>query len=183
MKQLGMDARCLAGVKIASVGPATSDALKDNFLQADLVPETFTSAALGEALAATAAAGTKLLLARADIATNDLPDILRAAGAEVAEAVAYRTVPPDGLAEDAAEALAAGTVNWVTFTSSSTAENFLALAKANGHRRRRSSSWLRSARSPAPRSRRPGSSRPSRPSSTPSPAWWTQSCGWVTSSQ
>lgn len=126
MRQLGMDARSLAGVKVAAVGPATADMLAANFIRPDLMPETFTTAALGKALASEAG-GAKVLLARADIATNELPDILRAAGAEVTEAVAYRTVRPAGLTADAAEALTAGRVDWVTFTSSSTAENFLAL--------------------------------------------------------
>jgi uroporphyrinogen III methyltransferase/synthase len=132
MKHLGLDGRNLASVGIAGVGPATADALKENFLQADLLPETFTTRALGQALAAQVSKGRKVLLARADIATNELPDILRAAGAEVVEAVAYRTVRPAGLPENALRALSAGKVDWVTFTSSSTAENFLALVKDAG---------------------------------------------------
>jgi uroporphyrinogen III methyltransferase/synthase len=132
MKHLGLDGRHLASVNLAAVGPATADVLNENFLHPDLMPETFTTKALGKALAAQVSKGRKVLLARADIATNELPDILRAAGADVVEAVAYRTVRPAGLPEDALRALSAGKVDWVTFTSSSTAENFLALVKGAG---------------------------------------------------
>jgi uroporphyrinogen III methyltransferase/synthase len=132
MKHLGLDGRNLASVRVAAVGPATADALKENFLHPDLMPETFTTQALGQALAAQVSKGQKVLLARADIATNELPDILRATGAEVVEAVAYRTVRPASLPDDALRALSAGKVDWVTFTSSSTAENFLALVKDAG---------------------------------------------------
>lgn len=129
MRQLGLDGRSLGKVRIAAVGPATADLLDENFLHPDLMPETFTTQALGEALAAKAGKGAKVLLARADIATNELPETLRAAGAEVTEAVAYRTIRPAGLPDDAVSALTEGKVDWVTFTSSSTAENFLALVK------------------------------------------------------
>ena len=132
MKHLGLDGRNLGAVRIAAVGPATADALNENFLHADLMPETFTTQALGKALAGQVPKGSKVLLARADIATNELPDSLRLAGAEVVEAVAYRTVRPAGLPEDALRALSAGKADWVTFTSSSTAENFLALVKDAG---------------------------------------------------
>ncbi len=132
MKHLGLDGRALSAVAIAAVGPATADALNENFLHPDLMPETFTTKALGAALADKVGQGKKVLLARADIASNELPDTLRAAGAEVTEAVAYRTVRPAGLPEDALRALSAGKVDWVTFTSSSTAENFLAMVKGAG---------------------------------------------------
>ena len=129
MRQLGMDGRNLSKVRIAAVGPATADLLSEHFLHPDLMPETFTGEALGEALAAKIRGGSKVLLARADIATRDLPDILRAAGAEVTEAVAYRTIRPDSLPDSAVDALTGGKVDWVTFTSSSTVENFLAMVE------------------------------------------------------
>jgi uroporphyrinogen III methyltransferase/synthase len=132
MKHLGLDGRDLGSARIAAVGPATADVLNEHFLHPDLMPKTFTTQALGKALAAQVSKGERVLLARADIATNELPDILRGAGAEVTETVAYRTVRPAGLPDDALRALSAGKVDWVTFTSSSTAENFLALVKGAG---------------------------------------------------
>ena len=123
-----IDARRLAGVKIAAVGSGTAEELTRAFLRPDLLPDTFTTAALGEALVAEGMQDQRVLLARADIATDTLPEILRAAGADVAEVTAYRTLQPDSLGAEADAALLAGAVDWVTFASSSTVENFLAIA-------------------------------------------------------
>ncbi len=132
LRHRGLDGRALSHLRIAAIGPATADVLTSRFLHPDLVPERYTTEALGEALAAAAAESGHVLLARADIATDTLPNALRAGGASVVEAVAYRTVRPDALAKDAAEALADGSADWITFTSSSTVENFLALASPTG---------------------------------------------------
>ena len=128
----GLDARVFAGRKIAAVGPGTAAALYRHGLRADLVPAEFTTEALGEAMTSAAAglgdlAGKKVLLARADIATPLLPAMLRQAGAGVEELTAYRTLPPASLPPEAVDALRAGKVDWITFTSSSTVDNFLAL--------------------------------------------------------
>ena len=133
MGVLGLDGRALASVRIAAVGPATADVLEQHFLRPDLMPPKFTTQALAEALVAEArgAAGRYLLL-RADIATDALPEALRLAGGHVEEGAAYRTVRPDALPEDAVSALRDGRAHWVTFTSSSTAANFLALIDGEG---------------------------------------------------
>jgi len=133
MRKLGLDGRCLAGIRIAAVGPATADVLRRSFIEPDLLPERFTTTALGEALTAElAGAHCRCLLARADIATPDLPNLLLDAGAEVEEVTAYRTVPPDALPEEALEALHSGTADWITFTSSSTVDNFMSLLAGEG---------------------------------------------------
>lgn len=133
MKALKLDARALAGVKIAAVGPATAEVLRGNFIEPDLMPGKFTTEALADALLAGAdVAASRFLLARADIATEPLAARLRAAGAAVEEVTLYRTVRPAALSEDALAALKAGRVDWVTFTSSSTVANFLALLQGSG---------------------------------------------------
>ncbi len=124
---LGLDARRLAGVKIAAVGKTTAEALLERGLRADLVPDDYTTAALGKALVA-AGSGGKMLLARADIATAELTTILGGAGAAVTELTVYRNVRPPSLSPEAVTALAQKRLDWITFTSSSTAENFFALA-------------------------------------------------------
>jgi len=128
LEHLGMDGRDLEGLKIATVGPATRDALGAKFLKADLMPQEHTTEALGRALAAGAVSGKRVLLARADIATSELAESLTRAGARVVEVAIYRTVRPASLPQAALEALKAGQVDWITFTSSSTVKNFLALA-------------------------------------------------------
>ncbi len=132
LAELGMDARSLVGLKIAAVGPATASALAQRGIKADIVPPEFTTSSLGQAMRGLDLSGKKALLARADIATPELHDMLAAAGAVVEELVVYRTVCPAGLPPQAKDALVERRVDWITFTSSSTVENFLALLKREG---------------------------------------------------
>jgi len=133
LRAAGLDARALAGVKVAAIGPATADALGQRGIAADLVPDEFTTESLGKALCALPARGRKrVLLARADIAPPQLAETLKAAGSQVAEVTAYRTARPGALPRAAVEAIRDGKADWITFTSASTVENFVALARAAG---------------------------------------------------
>ncbi len=129
----GHDARALAGVRLAVVGQATADALHARLaVRADLQPPRFTAAALAQAMAdAGGLSGARCLLLRADIARPGLPAALTRAGARVDEVVAYETRPPAAMDPDALDALRAGAVDWVTFTSSSTARNLYRLLGAD----------------------------------------------------
>jgi uroporphyrinogen III methyltransferase/synthase len=128
LRLLGLDARALANLRVAAVGSETAAELLARGIAADIVPEEYTTAAMAQAIRQSAVpAGARVLLARADIATPELADALAKGGFFVEEAVAYRTVRPESLSGEAKDALAAGRVNWITFTSSSTVENFLAL--------------------------------------------------------
>ena len=121
------DTRALAPCRVCAIGPGTADALQANGVRTDLVPPRFTSEALFAALtAAGEVKGRRFLLPRADIAPPEFPNQLRAAGADVTEVVAYRTLP-DAPEPEVIEQLLAGTVDTVTFTSSSTARNFAAI--------------------------------------------------------
>jgi len=71
--------------------------------------------------------GTRLLLARAEQARDVLPEGLTRLGVKVDVAPVYRAVPPPSLPPEAAGALAAGRVDILTFTSSSTVRNFAGL--------------------------------------------------------
>jgi uroporphyrinogen III methyltransferase/synthase len=125
----GLDARALGRSKLAAVGPATAQALGRVFLQPDLVPDEFTTEAMGKALARfDNLSGKSILLIRSDIAPRGLGDILRQAGARVKDLSIYQTCKPASLPAEANQALLDGKVDWITFTSSSTVENFLALA-------------------------------------------------------
>lgn len=131
--KLGLDARALAGRRVAAVGAATAAALRERFLLADLIPEAYTADALADALTALGdLAGRRVLLARADIARASLREALLTAGAAVDDVPFYRTVRPPALAPAAEQALRQGRADWVTFTSSSTVENFLALLASLG---------------------------------------------------
>jgi uroporphyrinogen III methyltransferase/synthase len=128
MKAEGLDARALggAGRQVAAIGPATAARLAAFGIRADLEPETFTSAALAEALAARQdLRGVPILLLRADIAPKDLGEALAARGAAVHEVTAYRTVADLASREAARALLDRGEADWITFTSSSTVKYFL----------------------------------------------------------
>lgn len=119
---LGIPAEAVAARHIAAIGPATAAALEARGVPVNVVPEQYVAEALLEAIPNPA--GLRFLLPRADIARAALREGLQAAGAEVVEVTAYRTVPatppPNVLAE-----LKRG-VDVITFTSSSTARNFVA---------------------------------------------------------
>lgn len=121
----GKDARALCGVKIAAIGSATADALKGYGITADLIPSAYKAEELADALAADTKAGDKLLLARAKVARNVLPERLRALGAQVDVVTAYETVADCQNKEELLEALESGEASLVTFTSSSTVTNLL----------------------------------------------------------
>lgn len=122
----GLDARAFAEVStVACVGPGTAARLRQRLhVRADLLPPVSTTAALAEAYPA---GSGRVLLPRADIATNLLHDGLRAKGWEPVEVPAYVTGVPDGLPGPVLERLAAGRIDLLAFASSSTARNFAAL--------------------------------------------------------
>jgi len=119
----GLDARALAGVRVAAIGPGTARELAARGVRADLVPERFVAEALLEAFPAPGANGERILLARAEQARDVLPAGLEERGYAVDVLAVYRTVrtAPD-LA--ALARVRDGHVDAVTFTSSSTVEGF-----------------------------------------------------------
>lgn len=121
----GKDSRALCGVKIAAIGSATAEALKGYGITADLIPSAYKAEELADALAADTKAGDKLLLARAKVARNVLPERLRALGAQVDVVTAYETVADCQNKDELLEALESGEASLVTFTSSSTVTNLL----------------------------------------------------------
>ncbi|MEE8600808.1 uroporphyrinogen-III C-methyltransferase [Euzebya tangerina] len=124
----GGDSRWFASTKIACVGSGTAAALEAVGLRADLVPETFTTRGLGEALGAVAAAEAHpVFLPRADIASDTLVAVLTAAGVALVEAEAYKTVPAEGLDPDVVTRLREGTFDAIALGSSSTARNLIDL--------------------------------------------------------
>jgi uroporphyrinogen III methyltransferase/synthase len=125
----GLDARALAGVRIAVIGPGTARELATRGLRADLVPERFVAESLLDAFPPPSRPDARVLLARADVARDVLPAGLGARGYTVDVLPVYRTVPatpdPAILAR-----VAEGPVDAVTFTSSSTVDNFVAALPA-----------------------------------------------------
>jgi uroporphyrinogen-III synthase len=121
--ELLRDGRDLAGVKIAAIGPGTAEVLADFNLIADLVPERFIAESLLEAFPLPSETDQRrVLLARAEVARDVLPDGLRDLGWRVDVVDAYRTIPVEPTDEERARITQA---DIVTFTSSSTVENWI----------------------------------------------------------
>jgi uroporphyrinogen III methyltransferase / synthase len=116
------DARELAGITVAAIGPGTAAALERRGVRPDVVPERSLAEALVEALRSVAVEGRRVLVARAAEARDVLPDALRERGAEVDVIALYDTVA-ERLSDEQREAL--GRATYVTFTSSSTVRFFV----------------------------------------------------------
>ena len=118
------DGRDLAGVKLAAIGPGTAEILADYNLVADLVPERFIAESLLEAFPLPhESEQRRVLLARAAVARDVLPDGLRELGWRVDVVDAYRTIPVEPTDAERERIIGA---DIVTFTSSSTVENWVA---------------------------------------------------------
>ena len=124
----GKDARSLGGIKIAAIGPATAQALKNWGLIADVVPHQFQAEVLLEALSPRVSPGDKILLARAQIARDVLPRGLLRLGVEVDVAPVYKARQVTEIPPEAQAAFQDGKVDLLTFTSSATVHNFVKLA-------------------------------------------------------
>jgi uroporphyrinogen III methyltransferase/synthase len=125
LESLGHDLRALGSLRLAAIGPATAEVLRGYRLRADLVPESFRSEALSEALS-TRVAGRRVLLARADRGRTLLKDELERI-AHVEQIAVYRNADVAALPPAVLDRLAAGSVDWITLTSSAITERLHAL--------------------------------------------------------
>jgi uroporphyrinogen III methyltransferase / synthase len=107
--------------RVAAVGSGTAEALRSRGVDPDLVPETFTTEALGEAFPE---GSGRVLLPRADLATDELDRALAGKGWATVRVEAYRIRHEERLPQAVEGALASGLVDAVTFTSASTVEGF-----------------------------------------------------------
>ena len=122
----GRDARSFGRAKVAAIGPGTAAALARHGIKADVVAKEHRQEGLAaEVLAAVGPdAKPRVLVARAEVARDVLPDTLRAAGCEVDVVAVYKTRPPQRpLLAALAALLEGGEIDVVTFTSSSTVEH------------------------------------------------------------
>jgi uroporphyrinogen III methyltransferase/synthase len=126
----GLDARALAHLRTAAIGPATAERLKTFGLASDLIPETYRAESIVSAFRQQDIRGRRILLPRAQTAPLILPEQLGAMGAEVTEVAAYKTAPAAADAHRLVERLESRSVDLLTFTSSSTVANFAALLPA-----------------------------------------------------
>ena len=135
-RESGRECCDLAALCLVAVGPKTAEALDDQGLKADLVPEDYRAEGVVELLK-DRVAGKRVLYPKAALARDLIVSQLSAAGAEVIAPVAYGSAPPPGAAERLREALDAG-LDLLTFTASSTVRNLVALLDKQNLARARS---------------------------------------------
>jgi len=121
------DVRALKDVSTAAIGPTTAKRLRDFGLKSDIIPETYRAESIVEAFKQEPMNGKRVLLPRAKEARPVLPVELRKMGAIVDEIAAYQTEQARENVDVLIRRLEEGSIDLLTFTSSSTVRNFKAL--------------------------------------------------------
>ncbi|MFH1382035.1 MAG: uroporphyrinogen-III C-methyltransferase [Chloroflexota bacterium] len=121
---LGLDSKSFRRIKIGVIGSATAKALNEYGLSPDYIPETYTSQGFLAGFGRYDISGHKVLLPRADIASQELADGINRLGGETHEVVAYRTRAAKANTKGR-QMLLNGEIDVVTFASSSTVTNLL----------------------------------------------------------
>lgn len=123
--ELHQDLRDIGGLRIAAVGPATAQKVKECRLQVDAMPVEFLSKNIIDAIAEIQSIeNLRILLLRAEVASTELPRMLEEKGAIVDDVACYQTVAEKEDAQGASVRLLEGGADWISFTSGSTVEHF-----------------------------------------------------------
>lgn len=123
LRRSARDLRAVRG-SLCAIGPATAAMLEEANLKVDLMPRQYVAESVLEAFGEVPLEGARILLPRAAVARDLIPVELGKRGARVDVVEAYRTLPPEAGALNAH-----GPIDWLTFTSSSTARYFAAMVK------------------------------------------------------
>jgi uroporphyrinogen-III synthase len=128
VQHLGMIIDELQHLKVAAIGPATEAAIADHGLVVDVVPDLYVAEEVVKALRGQITKGDRVLLVRAKAARDVIPIELAAMGAKVDVREAYQTVLPGGSKDLLLQTLTGNQrPDVITFTSSSTVENLMAM--------------------------------------------------------
>jgi uroporphyrinogen III methyltransferase/synthase len=125
------DIRDLKGIKICCIGPATAQQVESKGIRVDLVPKKFISEGILESFSGINLRGKKILIARAAKARDVLPTGLKKLGAKVNVVTAYVTVNSGKKKKELETLFKENQVNVITFTSSSTVNNFAKIMGRN----------------------------------------------------
>lgn len=128
---LNVSAADFSHLKVAPVGAVTARSLEEAGFVVDVTPKEYVAESLLEALG-DEANGTNVLIARAAVARDVIPEALKKRGAQVEVVEAYRTVIPEESVSRITELFGKASPDAATFTSSSTVSNFFHLLKAAG---------------------------------------------------
>ena len=123
----GKDARALANLRLCAIGPRTAQELGVHGLTPDIIPIEYQAEGVIAGLAHVGIRGSRILIPRAEVAREILPDHLRELGATVEVIPVYRTIAPAVDVASLTQQLHDGQIAVVTFTSSSTVRNFMEL--------------------------------------------------------
>lgn len=128
LRKLHLGGKPLRHLKIAAIGPATRHAIEQHGLKVNVVPKEYVAESVVASLRRRVK-GKRVLLARAKVARDVIPRELRKLGARVDVVEAYETVIPQSSRQRLRTALMSQNrrPDWITFTSSSTVRNFVAL--------------------------------------------------------
>ena len=119
------DLRDIGGARIAAIGPATAAKLKELHLKVDLMPAEYLTKKIVSAFQGfESIENLRMCLLRAQVANPELPRTLEEKGAIVDDIACYKTVPETEDRNGAAARMLEVGADWITFTSSSTVENF-----------------------------------------------------------
>ncbi|BCA53673.1 Porphyrin biosynthesis protein HemD [Nitrospira sp. KM1] len=136
LRAAGKDVRALGHLRICAIGPRTADALATYGLTADLIPAEYQAEGILASLSEQEMKGKRILIPRAEIAREILPQQLSQMGAQVDVVPVYRTIAPGEDANPLAPLFEDRKVDVVTFTSSSTVRNFVELIGGRDEARR-----------------------------------------------
>jgi uroporphyrinogen III methyltransferase / synthase len=128
-EKLGKNIADLAGIEVGAIGPETAKRLTAAHIQPSLVPKQYQAEGILEALISETVLGKRMLIPRAAKARDILPETLRRWGARVDVVEAYQTVLPQVDVSALCQLLSEGTIDVITFTSSSTATNFAVMLR------------------------------------------------------
>ena len=117
-------------IKVAAVGGSTAAAAREAGFQVELVPESYVAESMVEEMVGRVR-GQRILLTRAEIARDVIPDAFRAAGAVVDVVDVYRNVMPEAAPEQLRQAVTEG-IDAATFTSSSSVMHLAEAVRAAG---------------------------------------------------
>ncbi|HAG50889.1 MAG: uroporphyrinogen-III C-methyltransferase [Deltaproteobacteria bacterium GWC2_42_51] len=129
LKKFDKDIRELKGIKICAIGPATAKAIEDLGIKVDLVPKEYRAESIIAGLGKNKIKGKRFLLPRALKAREVLPEEIKRLGGKVDVVSAYRTIKPKEKTDEIRKMLEEKKIDVVTFTSSSTVENFVSMFK------------------------------------------------------
>ena len=130
LNALGMDVREMKDLKVGAIGPKTAQAIERKGINPDLVPDEYRAEAIVTGMKKEEVKGARILLPRATKARDVLPIELVNRGAIVDEVPAYQTIKPVQDTGRVREMLEQGAIHMVTFTSSSTVNNFMEMFQA-----------------------------------------------------